>query len=868
MTPIQQLMLGVGASKKTYMDDVFSTQLYLGNATARNVNNGIDLSSEGGLVWFKSRDDGLDHYLFDTVRGKNSYLSSNTNAAAGVVTSGDSNYNNMITSFNNNGLSLGTSNVSNASGDKMSNWSFRKAKGFCDVVTYSGQNSAQNISHSLGCVPGMIIVKKTSGSDAWAVWHRSLPNTSRSWLRLNTTDDQEEDSTIWGDTPPTASVFTVGYNGIVNESGGTYVAYLFAGGESTDATAQSVTLDSSGDYLTSNTNANLSMGTGDYTVEGWFRLRGSSFSTATGSEGCGLFMNSPGSGGLDTDYGGHIFAYHWPNSGLTVGTAGAIGITPPKDQWFHLALTRSGTTVRAFYNGILKKTATNSTDHTGQNWAIGGYFSNTYLMEGDVSNFRVVKGTAVYTSSFRPPTKPLTSISGTSLLCCNGSTVTSATTGSVTSSGDPAASTDSPFDDPAGFVFGDSKEGIIKCGSYVGTGSAGLEVNVGFEPQWLIMKTTTSSTSENWFIFDSMRGQSTGLSDPAFYANTNGAEGVVNRIDLTPTGFKMTDGAADLNGTDRHFIYMAIRRPDGYVGKPAEVGTDVFTVVAGTSAANGNPTYISNGVRDFGVFRQPATTENWNSFSRLTQGTNIFLNGTNVEAALSVHQADFNNGMVDATASDVANYQGWLWKRHAGFDVVTYTGGGAGTVVPHSLNAVPEMIWVKCRSGAHDWAVYHKGLNGGTNPEQDYLTLNSTDAEADNANRWNDTAPSASHFTVGGANSVGDGSATYLAMLFTSVNGISKCGYYTGNGSTQTISGLGFSPRFIIIKRTDSAANWLVFDTTRGWGSGNDPYLLLDSNAAQDGNYNMGSAESDGFSLINDTNTNASSGKYIYYAHA
>ena len=59
-----------------------------------------------------------------------------------------------------------------------------------------------------------------------------------------------------------------------------------------------------------------------------------------------------------------------------------------------------------------------------------------------------------------------------------------------------------------------------------------------------------------------------------------------------------------------------------------------------------------------------------------------------------------------------------------------------------------------------------------------------------------------------------------------------------------------------------------MFDTTRGWGSGNDPYLLIDTNDAQDGNYNMGSAESDGFSLINDTNTNASSGKYIYYAHA
>ena len=71
-----------------------------------------------------------------------------------------------------------------------------------------------------------------------------------------------------------------------------------------------------------------------------------------------------------------------------------------------------------------------------------------------------------------------------------------------------------------------------------------------------------------------------------------------------------------------------------------------------------------------------------------------------------------------------------------------------------------------------------------------------------------------------------------------------------------------------IIKRTDAAASWFVFDSLRGWSSGADPYLLLDSNAAQDGAYDMGSAESNGFSLINDTNTNASGGSYIYYAHA
>ena len=83
-----------------------------------------------------------------------------------------------------------------------------------------------------------------------------------------------------------------------------------------------------------------------------------------------------------------------------------------------------------------------------------------------ISNLRVVKGTAVYTSSFRPPTEPLTSISGTVLLCCNDSSVTGKTTGgTITAHNNVSASTDNPFDDTDGFKFGadsDNLESIIK----------------------------------------------------------------------------------------------------------------------------------------------------------------------------------------------------------------------------------------------------------------------------------------------------------------------------------------------------------------------------------------------------------------------
>ena len=105
-------------------------------------------------------------------------------------------------------------------------------------------------------------------------------------------------------------------------------------------------------------------------------------------------------------------------------------------------------------------------------------------------------------------------------------------------------------------------------------------------------------------------------------------------------------------------------------------------------------------------------------------------------------------------------------------------------------------------------------------------------------------------------------------MLWSSVTGISKCGYYTGTGTDNTIP-LGFSPRFIIIKRTDDAGNWAVFDTLRGITSGNDEYLGLNQSNSQDGSLNFVNISGNNMILKNSYSTsNVSGGKYIYYAHA
>ena len=199
--------------------DVFSTFLYDGNNSSNTISNNIDLSGKGGLVWIKSRSGSAYHTLFDTARGVNKALFSN---ATDAETSAS--YNQTFTS---SGFTL--NNTFSAVNDVNANyvsWTFRKAPKFFDVVTYSGTGSAQNISHNLGSVPGMIIIKGTNITENWIVYHRSLGETK--YIQLNSTGAAGTSSIAWNDTAPTSTQFTVNTFNAVNESGYNYVAYLFA----------------------------------------------------------------------------------------------------------------------------------------------------------------------------------------------------------------------------------------------------------------------------------------------------------------------------------------------------------------------------------------------------------------------------------------------------------------------------------------------------------------------------------------------------------------------------------------------------------------------------------------------------------------
>jgi hypothetical protein len=316
---------------------------------------------------------------------------------------------------------------------------------------------------------------------------------------------------------------------------------------------------------------------------------------------------------------------------------------------------------------------------------------------------------------------------------------------------------------------------------------------------------------------------------------------------------------------------MAIRRSDGYVGKPPSLGTDVFAMDTGAGGST-VPGFDSGFIVDLGIARQPAGANNWYTYTRLN-GTKYIRTDTNTNELNDTNAAwDSNVGWYTAINNI---YQSWMWKRHAGFDVVAYTGNGvAGRQIPHNLSKTPEMIWVKTRSitTAQNWVVGHKGLNGGTNPWEYFVNLN-TDGNESDYPIWNDLAPTSTYFNLGTVlPQTNNNSETYSAFLFASVDGISKVGSYDGSDSALTIT-TGFQPRFVIIRRVGTAGGpWIVLDTTRGWASGDDQVLKINDSAAQSNNTDLGVPISTGFTLSAGSATNQDFNKagykYIYYSHA
>ncbi len=414
----------------------------------------------------------------------------------------------------------------------------------------------------------------------------------------------------------------------------------------------------------------------------------------------------------------------------------------------------------------------------------------------------------------------------------------------------------------------DGDADIIKCGSYTGNGSStGPEIDLGFEPQWVLVKCATaggSSPAYEWYLMDTMRGM-TGESDTWITVNSPVAESTAtySYVKPEPNGFKIQSGQSRVNASGETYIYIAIRRGT----KVPESATEVFgidipaTGVAAPTYASSFPVDMALGNREFG------STGDTRAATRLTGTGRLFTNSTGAESADGDYTWDFMDGYYQSPRGN-STFISWMWKRAPGFfDVVAYSGDGvAGRTVSHNLGVAPEMMWVKNRdSSADSWTVYASSL-GATQ----HMVLNNTNASSDAGGvLWNYTEPTDTVFTVGNNNGVNGSGSNIIAYLFASLDGISKVGSYTGNGTSQTIDcGFTSGARFVLIKETSGTSPWHVFDTERGIVAGNDPRLKLDNTGAQTTTQDFIDPAPSGFAVTSSSITNGSGDEYIFYAIA
>ena len=642
-TKLLQAAAGQAGGAGLDIDEVFSTYLYEGTGSAQTITNSIDLSGEGGLVWIKNRDTAYAPMLFDTARGLPSLLYSSATSAAdttsGLATG-------TVTAFNSNGFTLGSEPAANTNGESHVSWTFRKSPMF-DIVTYTGNGTTgtssdtpQTISHNLGSVPGMIIVKKTSGTSGWFTFHRSTGSSK--YLRLNATSaaSNSTDGGAWGTYDPTSTDFKVGY--LANDNGATYVAYLFA------------------------------------------------------------HNNSDGGFGPDAD------------------------------------------------------------------------------------------------------------------------------------------------------------QDVIKCGSYTGNASGtGPEINLGFEPQWLLVKNADNSSAD-WLLLDVMRGWGMGDADIFLEPNSSGADqGSQNWVDITSTGFKITNANGQINGLNQNHIYMAISR--GPLAAPTDA-TKVFAVQDGRGASK---LYTAGFPVDM-FLQGNKNGDNWQLHSRLTRGKVLATDTTAAETDDTFYYFDDQTGIVTSSGGGSALTQlvAYMWKRAPSyFDVVTYTGNNTSRSINHNLTVSPEMIWIKQRDGTREWFVFHKDLTSGNG-----LRLNSTTGEE--GGPWE--SMTSTTFGINNGSDVNLNNKNFIAYLFATVAGVSKVGSFTGSDSDQTIDcGFSSGARFVLLKCTTDTNNWAVWDTARGIVSGNEPYLVLDRSDAEITGQDRIDPHSSGFTVAGNFTTGNDAGQsYIFYAIA
>tara|TARA_R110000737_G_scaffold109186_2_gene142110 strand:+ start:106 stop:2040 length:1935 start_codon:yes stop_codon:yes gene_type:complete len=241
----EKKLLGVNPSgDKAHVAECFFTHTYWGNGGQQQVftGTGVDLATDGGLIWRKGRTIDTGNLLEDSERGFNSGLVLATENSQDSMTWGTGN---GVTAVSSDGYTINNNyGNDNYLDRKYVSWIFKKTPKFFDVVTWSGNSTARTISHDLGSAPAFMLIKRVSSAAGWAVYHKDN-GTSKYMLMdsgasLTETTDYTAAGDHWNGTTPTDTNFSLGGHYEVNYTGSTYIAYLFADNTAEDLDDQMI----------------------------------------------------------------------------------------------------------------------------------------------------------------------------------------------------------------------------------------------------------------------------------------------------------------------------------------------------------------------------------------------------------------------------------------------------------------------------------------------------------------------------------------------------------------------------------------------------------------------------------------------------
>ena len=299
------------------------------------------------------------------------------------------------------------------------------------------------------------------------------------------------------------------------------------------------------------------------------------------------------------------------------------------------------------------------------------------------------------------------------------------------------------------------------------------------------------------------------------------------------------------------------------------------------------------------IWLKPNQSENHNLYDSTRGATKQLIpnstagSSTQGNTVQSFDVGGFTTGSDNNTNKSGINYTAWCLKANGGttssnsdgtitstvqtnstinFSIIKYTGNGsAGATIGHNLGVVPTMFIVKKLTSGTNWRVYHSGIDS-TSPQNYNVALNQNAARYDRT-EWNDTAPTSSVFSVNDHESVNENSSEYICYAFADTASFSKFGSYIGNGSTNgPIIETGFEPAFLIIRRTDAADQWYMYDNKRTTTNPRNKIFLANATDAELTNTQYYSIDflSNGFQPRSDvsTATNHNGGEYIFMAFA